>query len=233
MDKPAAIAATPDQAALARLGAAVRRRLECDPSVHKLPTEAIEIYAVGRFLTAAECDRLMAIIERVAEPSASFTTPYSAGHRTSYSGNVDPLDPFVRMIERRIDDLLGIDPRFGETVQGQRYQPGQEFKAHQDYFHVGEPYWDAERHRGGQRSWTAMAYLNDVAEGGATHFPAIGLSIPPQQGALLVWNNMNPDGTPNPATLHAGTPMVRGTKYIVTKWYRSRRWGIAAPRPAG
>src|ERR1043166_8293116 len=162
---------TPDQAALARLGASVRERLQSDPSVHRLPTEEIEVYAVGEFLTAAECARLVAIIDAVAQPSSLYTTPYNAGHRTSYSGDVDPEDPFVRMIERRIDDLLGVPPEFGETVQGQRYHPGQEFKAHQDYFHTGEPYWREEKRRGGQRSWTAMAFLNDVEEGGATDFP--------------------------------------------------------------
>ena len=215
---------TPDQGALARLGHSVRRRLAADPSVHKLPLDAIEIYGVGKFLTPAECERLIAIIDAVAEPSALFESPNSAGHRTSYSGNVDPHDPFVRMIERRIDDLLGIEHAFGETVQGQRYQPGQEFKAHQDYFHTGEGYWPQEEARGGQRSWTAMAYLNEVELGGATEFPSVGLSVPPQAGALLLWNNMRPDGAPNPQTLHAGTPVIAGTKYIVTKWYRSRPW---------
>jgi prolyl 4-hydroxylase len=216
---------TPDQAALARLGASVRERLETDPSVHRLPAEEIEIYAVGEFLTPPECDRLIAIIDAVAQPSLLYTTPYDVGHRTSYSGDVDHSDPFVRMIERRIDDLLGIPPEFGETVQGQRYHPGQEFKAHQDYFHTTQSYWQQEKRRGGQRSWTAMAFLNDVEEGGATEFPTIGLRIPPQAGALLIWNNMNPDGTPNPLTLHAGTPVVRGVKHIITKWYRSRDWG--------
>jgi prolyl 4-hydroxylase len=221
---------TPDQGALARLGASVRARLTNDPSVHKLPTDEIEIFAVGRFLTATECARLIAIIDAVARPSSLFTTPYSAGHRTSYSGDVDPYDPFVRMIERRIDDLLGISAECGETVQGQRYEPGQEFKAHQDYFHTSESYWQAERRRGGQRSWTAMAFLNNVEEGGTTEFPTLGLKVTPQAGALLIWNNMNPDGTPNPRTIHAGTPVVRGTKHIITKWYRSRAWGDAPRR---
>jgi prolyl 4-hydroxylase len=29
---------------------------------------------------------------------------------------------------------------------------------------------------------------------------------------------------PNPWTIHAGMPVVRGVKYIITKWYRTRRW---------
>ncbi|MET0250683.1 MAG: 2OG-Fe(II) oxygenase [Novosphingobium sp.] len=219
-----ATVSSPDQGALARLGTSVRQRLEADPAVYKLPPDEIEIYAVKNFLTPQECARLMGIIGAVAQPSTLFTTPYDAGHRTSYSGDVNPHDPFVKMIERRIDDLLGIRGDCGETVQGQRYDVGQEFRPHQDYFHTTEDYWLRERRRGGQRSWTAMAYLNRVEEGGATEFTAIGLRIPPQPGALLVWNNMKPDGTPNSDTIHAGRPVVKGTKYIVTKWYRSRAW---------
>ncbi|MFC4296220.1 prolyl hydroxylase family protein [Novosphingobium tardum] len=215
----------PDIAALARLGGSVRQRLDADPSAFKVPTDQIELYGVANFLSEAECDRLIAIIDAVAQPSELFTTPYSKGHRTSYSGNVDSSDPFVRMIERRIDDLLGIPHEFGETVQGQRYQVGQEFRAHNDYFHTGEAYWPEQSRRGGQRSWTAMAYLNAVEEGGSTLFNKIGLDIPPQPGTLIVWNNMLPNGAPNPDTIHAGTPVVRGTKYIVTKWYRTRKWG--------
>ena len=25
-------------------------------------------------------------------------------------------------------------------------------------------------------------------------------------------------------TLHAGTPVIEGVKYVLTKWYRTRRW---------
>lgn len=229
MAKPA-LATTPDQGALARVGTSVRKRLEANPAVYRFPVDEIEIYGVANFLTPAECGRLMGIINAVAQPSSLFTTPDDAGHRTSYSGDVNPHDPFVHGIERRIDDLLGLPRACGETVQGQRYEVGQEFKGHQDYFHTAEAYWQQERRNGGQRSWTAMAFLNRVEEGGATEFTTISLRIPPQPGALLMWNNMNPDGTPNPKTLHAGTPVVRGTKFIVTKWYRSRPWAPHARR---
>ena len=69
-----------------------------------------------------------------------------------------------------------------------------------------------------------MAYLNPVEEGGATAFPLLGISFEPRPGTLLIWNNADPEGVPNPQTIHAGMPVVKGTKYIITKWYRSRRW---------
>lgn len=212
----------PDQDALKRVGASVRKRLEADPGIYRVPTDKAEIFAIGDFFTAVECRRLVAMIDAVARPSQLHDVAYVTKFRTSYSGNFDAWDPFTVSISRRIDDLLGLPSRCGETIQGQRYLPGQEFKPHCDWFYPDQPYWPAERKRGGQRSWTAMAFLNTVEEGGHTHFVEIGASIEPKPGVLLVWNNARPDGTPNTDTLHAGTPVIKGVKYVLTKWYRTR-----------
>jgi prolyl 4-hydroxylase len=214
----------PDQQRLRRLGRKVRERFAGLPEAYRIPTDKAEMFAVGEFFTPEECGRLMSIIDAVAQPSRAFDATYESGYRTSYSGDVDPHDPFIRKLQRRLDDLLGIDPSYGETIQGQRYLPGQQFQAHCDWFPGDTDYWEVEKKRGGQRSITAMAYLNPVEEGGATAFPHLGLSIEPKPGALLIWNNADPEGNPNPWTIHAGMPVVRGVKYIITKWYRSRRW---------
>ncbi|WP_237487315.1 prolyl hydroxylase family protein [Parapontixanthobacter aurantiacus] len=214
----------PDQAAIARIGAKVTQRLTSDPQAYRLPTETAEIYAIGDFLTPSECARFIAMIDEVAQPSAVFEVDYASQFRTSYSGNFDPADPFVLAVSRRIDDRLGLDFEIGETIQGQRYLPGQEFKPHNDWFYTDQPYWEGEKKRGGQRSWTAMAFLNEVEEGGATHFTEARLAIDPKPGVLLIWNNALPDGSPNPGTMHAGTPVLAGEKYVLTRWYRTRKW---------
>lgn len=212
----------PDRDALKRMGTTVRKRLEADPGIYRIPTDKAEVFAVGDFFTPAECERLVRLIDTVARPSQLHDVAYVSKFRTSYSGNFDAWDPFVMSISRRIDDLLGIASKCGETIQGQRYLPGQEFKPHCDWFYPDQPYWPQEQKRGGQRSWTAMAFLNTVEEGGETHFVNLGASIEPKPGVLLVWNNANPDGSPNEDTLHAGTPVIRGVKYVLTKWYRTR-----------
>ncbi len=213
-----------DQAAIARVGAAVRARLSVDPAVHRIQVERAEIFAVQNFLSPGECEHIMAMIDAAARPSTTFAGYGEAGDRTSSSGDVDPSDSFVRMIERRICDTMGIKQSWGETFQGQRYEPGQEFKGHYDYFSTNTTYWPRESRMGGQRCWTAMVYLNDVEEGGSTDFTQLGLSVPPQAGMLLMWNNGLPDGRPNTFTFHAGTPVVRGVKYVITKWFRTRPW---------
>jgi prolyl 4-hydroxylase len=214
----------PDQASLKRIGDQVRKRLAANKAIYKLPAEKAEIFAMGDFMSAAECRKLVGMIDQVARPSSVFNVPYGEEYRTSYSGDVDSYDPFVRKISRRIDDLLGLDPTWGEAVQGQRYLPGQQFKPHCDWFFTEAEYWPKEAGRGGQRAWTAMVYLNAVEGGGSTDFTELGLSIEPKPGAILMWNNADLDGMPNRWTIHTGTQVTAGVKYIITKWYRTRKW---------
>jgi prolyl 4-hydroxylase len=215
----------PDQTALARMGEAVRARLLANLAVYNANLEAMELYAIGGFLAPEECAALCVQIDTVAEPSVLHELDYASGFRTSYSGDLDPADPLVAAVSARIDDVLGVPAAVGEPVQGQRYREGQEFKPHNDWFYTTEKYWPGERRRGGQRSWTAMVYLNAVEAGGATNFVRAGLAIEPTPGVLILWNNVLPNGCPNEGTLHAGMPVERGTKYIITKWYRTRAYG--------
>ena len=47
----------PDKAALKRAGDVVRKRLLADPKVYPVPSEKAELFAVGDFLSPAECDQ--------------------------------------------------------------------------------------------------------------------------------------------------------------------------------
>jgi prolyl 4-hydroxylase len=212
-----------DRQALTRLGKRVRERLGADPSVYQVPTKRAELFAVADFLSEAECAALIKMIDAVARPSPVYEAEH-ASYRTSSSGDVDPDSSFVQMIERRICDLMGIEQSWSETFQGQRYRPGEEFQGHYDWFNTTAEWWQAEDRGAGQRSWTAMCWLNTVEEGGATNFSRLGISFPPQPGMLLMWNNALPNGKPNFDTLHAGMPVVRGVKYVITKWFRTRPW---------
>ena len=215
---------TPDKEALAELGKQVRERLQDDPSVYQIAEGMAEVYAVGDFLSEEECELLMDMVDDTARPSTLFEETYREDYRTSYSGDLKRTESVAMMIDRRIADLLGIDVSWGERAQGQRYHPGQQYKGHWDWFSTDSGYWETEKKRGGQRSWTAMAYLNNVEEGGETEFTELGISIEPQQGALLIWNNAHPDGTPNKNTIHAAKPVEKGVKYVVTKWFRVGPW---------
>ena len=85
------------------------------------------------------------------------------------------------------------------------------------------PAWSEWRTAGVKEPWV-LPEDEEPEEGGETNFSRLGISFPPQAGTLLMWNNARPDGTVNPEVLHAGMPVVRGVKYVITKWFRVRRW---------
>ncbi|WP_062731933.1 prolyl hydroxylase family protein [Sphingobium abikonense] len=213
--------ASPTRAAI---GDAVRARLERNPMVSRIETPHLDIFGRQDFLSPDECAGLRSLIDAHAQPSTLFSGSANADYRTSHSGNLSPWDPLVETITARICALTGLPAAHGETLQGQRYTQGQEYKVHCDYFPVAADYWQKMRGTGGQRTWTAMIYLSAVDAGGETHFPQCEFMVPPVEGMILIWNNMNSDGAPNRFSLHAARPVERGTKYVVTKWFRERPW---------
>ena len=206
------------------IGRWVKDRLARNPTAMKIPSTQADVFVVRNFLTQSECTGLMRLIDAHRVPSGLLSPTADPEFRTSESCNMNPRDPLVMQVESKITDLLGIQPAHGETIQGQRYAVGQQFKPHHDYFHIGEEYWSAMQASGGQRTWTAMVFLNTPEGGGQTAFPDAALKIAPRAGNLLCWNNMDAQGAPNPYTLHQGCPVTEGTKYVITKWYRERPW---------
>jgi len=187
-------------------------------------SQSIQLYIGDGFLDAETCRRMREKIDEGSYPSPLYEKEKYEGIRTSYSCNLDANDPLVVEVDRRIANLLGVGKEHGEPLQGQRYQQGQRFSEHADFFYIDEPYWAEYEPHGGQRTWTAMIYLNQPDAGGATLFKLLDVAIAPRLGRILIWNNMALDGSPNPWTLHEGMPVDAGTKYIVTKWYRERQF---------
>lgn len=204
----------------------VNAKLQATPGAQKLPATGLDMYVVPGFMNEADRKELVRRCDMTLQPSSVLGDASDPDYRTSRSGNLDARDPFTVSIDQRIAKLLGLDPKLGETIQGQRYDVGQQFKGHMDYFHATEAYWEQQRIIGGQRSWTAMVFLVEPEAGGATNFPDIDIKVEPRAGTLLTWNNMDANGEPNPLSRHQGMPVEAGTKYIITKWFRERPWGI-------
>ncbi|MEO7276972.1 MAG: 2OG-Fe(II) oxygenase [Sphingomicrobium sp.] len=209
----------------AGIGRRVGEQLDSTPGLWRLSSSRdrpVQLYLRGNFLSAEVCAQLCGQIDAGNYPSPLYEKDKYAGARTSHSCNLNIYDQQVSQVETQIADLLGMEKGWAEPLQGQRYEVGQEFRQHSDFFYVDQPYWPEYESHGGQRTWTAMIYLNQPGGGGATQFPLLDLAVQPQPGRLLIWNNMAADGSPNPWTLHAGLPVEAGTKYIITKWYRER-----------
>ena len=178
-----------------------------------------------KFLPTGLCRDLIALIDKDRRPSTIADANGDTYFRTSETCDLDAGEPAVQDLEERLFALNRIDPSHGEPVQGQRYDVGQEFKGHTDYFEPSGA--DFERYCAvaGNRTWTFMIYLNDVEAGGATRFKVLKKTFQPEAGKLLCWDNRREDGSLNPATLHHGMKVRKGAKYVITKWYREKPWG--------
>lgn len=205
-------------------------RLAAQPAIQRVPTPKATVFQHRRFVDPDLAAELIALIDADRRPSTIADDNGDTYFRTSETCDLAADLPAVQRIETMLTALSGIDPAFGEPLQGQRYAEGQEFKAHTDYFTPGGRDFQKYCALSGNRTWTFMVYLNDVAAGGATRFKLLDKTFQPEAGKLLCWNNRLPDGpngaagSVNPATLHHGMKVRKGVKYVITKWYREREW---------
>ncbi|MEI6002185.1 2OG-Fe(II) oxygenase [Paraburkholderia bengalensis] len=133
-------------------------------------------------------------------------------------------DPFIERLDRRMSALMSEPLEHGEGLQILRYATGGEYRPHFDYFPPGQSGSALHTARGGQRIATLIAYLNDVEEGGETVFPDAGLAVSASRGGAVYFRYMNGRRQLDPLTLHGGAPVVRGEKWIMTKWMREREY---------
>jgi prolyl 4-hydroxylase len=193
--------------------------------VQRFPNPGLELFIVRDFLPREACAALIELIDRERRPSAVTDPNGDPYFRTSESCDLAAADsPLIPALDAVFSAFSGIDPAYGEPLQGQRYAVGQEFKPHTDYFEPSGADFGKICAAAGNRTWTFMIYLNEVEAGGATRFTAIDKIVQPETGKLLGWNNRRSDGSPNPATIHHGMKVRKGLKYVITKWYRERPW---------
>lgn len=178
-------------------------RLSASPDVRLFP---------GLF-TAAECDYLV----RIAEPGFARSVVHdSSGReypdpvRTSDGSTLHWLiaDPAVHALNLRLAAASGTAVEQGEPLQILRYAVGQQYRPHLDAL-PGVP---------NPRVATALVYLNQGYEGGATRFVRSGLEVRGRKGDGLVFRNTTPDRRPDKAAEHEGMPVTKGVKLIASRW---------------
>jgi len=181
----------------------------------------------GGLLSDEECDGLIAAAgERLAR---SLTVETKTGGETlNQDRTSDGMffergeNEIVRRVEARIARLLNWPVEFGEGLQVLRYRPGAQYRPHYDYFDPAEPGTPTILRRGGQRLGTLLMYLQAPEAGGGTIFPDVGLEVAPSRGSGLFFGYDRPD--PGTRSLHGGSPVLAGEKWVATKWLREREF---------
>jgi prolyl 4-hydroxylase len=124
---------------------------------------------------------------------------------------------------QRMEAWTGIPETHAEYPQLLRYRTGEYYNVHHDYipYHLDRP--------PGPRILTLYVYLNDVEQGGATHFPALNITIQPKRGRLVLWPNvMSQDPyAHDPRTIHQSMPVTEGHKYGANVWIHMRDYKAA------
>jgi len=181
------------------------------------------VVVLGGLLSDEECDALIAAARPRMARSLTVETK-TGGEELNESRTSNGMffnrgeSELLKRIETRISRLLNWPVENGEGMQVLYYGVGAEYKPHFDYFDPAEPGTPTILKRGGQRVGTLVMYLNEPTCGGGTIFPDVGLEVAPQRGNAVFFSYDKPD--PTTLTLHGGSPVVEGEKWVATKWLR-------------
>jgi prolyl 4-hydroxylase len=188
------------------------------PSDSTLIDPRIDLHYIPNFLSDEEADHLIRLAEghfnRSGVIGPNGEDNYIDTNRTSSTYFVpESIDPMIEGIERRASQTLGIDRNQLEGLQVVKYEPGQYFNQHHDWFTP-----DYAKKVGAQREFTIFAYL--TTSDGATEFPKLGRSFQPKKGDALKWRNCSTPDRCEDLNLHRGAPPRAGVKYGLNIWSR-------------
>ncbi|WP_249595911.1 2OG-Fe(II) oxygenase [Peribacillus frigoritolerans] len=193
---------------------------------NKIKTEDREINVVARLeeplivvlenvLSDEECDGLIELSKNKMNRSKIGITHEENEIRTSSSMFFQENEyDIITKIEKRISTIMNIPVEHGEGIQILKYTPGQEYKAHFDFFTSSSI---AAKNN---RISTIILYLNDVEHGGETFFPKLNFSVFPRKGMAVYFEYFYNDKNLNELTLHGGAPVITGEKWVATQWMR-------------
>ncbi|TKY70637.1 prolyl 4-hydroxylase 9 [Spatholobus suberectus] len=215
-----------------------------DDSITLIPFQVLSWYPRAlyfpNFAKVEQCESIIDMARGALKPSTvalrkGDTEENTKGIRTSsglfISASEDETG-ILDAIEEKIAKATKIPRTHGEAFNILRYQAGQKYNSHYDVFDPAE--YGPQK---SQRVASFLLYLTDVPEGGETMFPfengfnmdgsygfeeCIGLRVRPRKGDGLLFYSLFPNGTIDPTSLHGSCPVIKGEKWVATKWIRDQ-----------
>ncbi|MGE6610711.1 2OG-Fe(II) oxygenase [Peribacillus sp. NPDC076916] len=176
------------------------------------------IVILGNVLSDEECDGLIELSKDRMNRSKIGSKHEVNEIRTSSSMFFQENEyDIITKIEKRISTIMNIPIEHGDGIQVLKYTPGQEYKAHFDFFTSSSI---AAKNN---RISTIIMYLNNVEHGGETFFPKLNFSVSPQKGMAVYFEYFYNDQNLNELTLHGGAPVITGEKWVATQWMRRQK----------
>jgi prolyl 4-hydroxylase len=202
-----------------------RKTIELEPLA-----DAPRMFSIKGFLPETVCDWLIAAaktrLTRAVVNLPDSATTISKG-RTNSSAGFAHLegDLVMQLVSRRIGRATGTDLSQHEPLNVLHYAPGEEYRPHYDVITPWGPDGHAfasEAQAHGLRMATVLVYLNAGYEGGETVFPRLNLQYKGERGDALIFWSVSERGAPERDSLHAGTPVLSGEKWLLSQWIRQR-----------
>lgn len=176
------------------------------------------------FATREECMHLINKVAAALKPASEYRRGNSANEDAeleSFNGRGHPIgalhtDSVTRMLERRVAAMTQWPIRNLEPCSIICYRTGEEYKPHVDFF-SDEQIVANERIRrdfGGQRIATFLLYLKAPEAGGETSYLEAGVDVVGEEGMSVIHYNVTASGRQDRASIHSGTPIVSGEKWL-------------------
>jgi len=190
--------------------------------------DAPRIWRADRFATPAQCDKLIALAQGRLAPAkmydrARHTVQFSAIRTNSeFLFDITQANLMLVLMRIKIGLLVSLPVPHMEPPQILHYAPGQELRAHYDFLRSGDQAgYGRDGLYAGDRVVTFLIYLNDGYEGGDTEFVKAGLRYKGRKGDAVFFANLR-DGKPDLMSLHSGTPVTQGEKWLFSQWIHDR-----------
>ncbi|KAA3468049.1 putative prolyl 4-hydroxylase 9 [Gossypium australe] len=215
-----------------------------ESSIDSIPFQVLSwkprAYYFPDFATAEQCEHIIGMAKLNLKPSTlalrkGETEESTKGTRTSSGTFISASEDESRtldLIEKKIAKVTSIPRSHGEAFNVLRYEIGQKYDSHYDAFNPSE-----YGPQSSQRVASFLLYLSDVEEGGETMFPfengmsvegydyrqCVGLKVKPRRGDGLLFYSLFLNGTIDLTSLHGSCPVIKGEKWVATKWIRDQQ----------
>lgn len=194
----------------------------------KVLCELPRIVVFDKFLSTEEIEGMLKLGEGLWQSSTVVdnTSGQSVvdSYRTGKLAHLNTIknNTMMEKIREQTAAMLKVRPAQIEGFQLVQYGVGDQYKVHHDWFDPKLPGPKLSLKTGGQRTKSMIVCLKQAEEGGETEFPNLDIKVKLEPGQAVVFDNLNPDGTPTTLTDHAGLPIIKGEKIIIPIWVRER-----------
>ena len=181
-----------------------------------LPTTIItanpKVLLIDNFFSNYDINLILSLVKKFKRSKVNtiLKDSYISSDRTSSTSCLNSTISKLLTIylKKKTTNFTGLNWTKCENLQIVKYEPGEEFKIHHDYSIKNN------------RCYTFFVYLNDDYEGGKTYFPILNFSVTPKKGMAVFWKNVTDDNKIDNRLIHAGMPVIKGTKYGCNFWVR-------------